>query len=143
MTEKTKKILKITALIVLPIAVSAVGYYAIYKPYKKRKDEEEAKKEAEDAAKTNVIVDDKGNTAPIVSDSFPLKLGSKGANVKRLQNLLVKKGWNYDFSKPNSGYGTFGKQTLANVQRVFKKDTVTLAELQAAETPTRGVPKGW
>lgn len=139
MTEKTKKILKIAALIVLPIAVSAVGYYAIYKPYRKRKDEEEARKEANEVVVTGAIKDEKGAVAPVVADGFPLKLGSRGENVKRLQRFLVKKGWNYDFSKPNSGYGTFGKQTLANVKRVFNKESVTLNELSTAEHTGKAV----
>ncbi len=140
MDAKHEKILKIVALIVIPIAI-AVPSYLIYKAYKKRKDEGNALEEEVTASATNTIKTEGGTIVPVVGDNFPLHLGSKGPNVKKLQDLLVKKGWNYNF-KTQAGYGIFGKQTLANVQKYFKKDTIDPSDLiEQVDPPKAGLLK--
>ncbi len=134
-SEQTKKVLKIVGGIAV-VGVTGTLIYLGVKKYKKSKDEAAAKLEAEEEAKKGAITSKDGNQVPIGNDSFPLHLGSKGANVKKLQDVLVKKGWNYDFSK-QAGYGTFGKQTLANVQKYFKKDFIDASDLVEKTVPVK------
>lgn len=56
------------------------------------------------------------------NDSFPLKKGSKGSNVAKLQGAFNKFYRNAKDFTPLDTDGEFGSKTLAALQRVFGKD---------------------
>jgi hypothetical protein len=105
MEKNTKKI--------IAGALAVLGIYLIYRYYKKPKD-----------ATSTTPVEPPPVYVPSTDpkDSYPLKKGSKGANVESLQKLLLK----IDSTLlPKFGAdGDFGSETEAAVKKLLNKVTV-------------------
>ena len=69
------------------------------------------------------------------NDDFPLGFGSAGDNVKDLQTILVRAG--YDMA-PYGVDGVFGTETLKAVRLLFGKDTVDYNDMVNYVTNTFG-----
>lgn len=63
---------------------------------------------------------EKSETSPEANDDFPLKLGSKGERVRKLQTYLLK-------NHGTSGIvtDTFDKTVLERIKRIFKQEEIS------------------
>jgi hypothetical protein len=114
-------------LIGLPIAI---GLYLIVREVTKKP---KTKKQEDDVINDDVIIVDGGSGSGSGSrnDSFPLKKGSKGNNVRRLQTALKKIN---PSALPRYGVdGDFGNETEAELMIQTGKTTCTSAELTTLE----------
>jgi len=115
------------ALIGVPIAI---GIYLIIKQVSKNSKKPDV----------TPIIDDV-TPAPPVSSDFPLKKGSKGASVRRLQTALTKLNAS---ALPRYGVdGDFGSETEAALVAQTGKKTCTEAELKALESQASKVSTTW
>jgi len=101
---------------IIAAGLALVGVYFIYQYYSKGKVSNPFATK-EDDKKTS-----SGLSTSTKSDSFPLKKGSKGDNVKMIQQLLLK----IDRSiLPKFGAdGDFGSETESAVQKTLNKKTI-------------------
>ena len=111
-------------LIGLPILI---GGFLIYKQFRKPKVKPSVTPSNED----NYIIGGGGNSGGSRNDSFPLKKGSYGNNVRRLQTALKKIN---PAALPKYGVdGDFGSETEAALKNQTGKTTCTSEELVRLE----------
>jgi hypothetical protein len=116
MTEETGKQKRNKRFIYIGLGIVAlvITFFVgrkIYRRWKEKKAlEEAAKKELAANAFNNLKPGDPGMNTPEVDDSFPLVIGSKGDNVRYLQQALNRLGPKFGMA-PLSEDGNFGKKT--------------------------------
>lgn len=82
---------------------------------------------------TTTVVSSSGSNSGVVSNSsFPLKLGSKGTLVKRLQNALIKKFGSGVLPKFGAD-GDFGSETFNALKSKDLPTVVTLSTIELLE----------
>jgi len=96
-----------TLLVLLLIVVVAVGMFLDFSSFRKKVEEAEAEPEQEDSTNTTIM----GN------DNFPLKVGSRGLRVTKLQKNL-----NIIYKKSIAEDGKFGTDTLSLVRLIGRDD---------------------
>ena len=112
-------------LIGLPILI---GGFLIYKQFRKPKVKPSVTPSNED---NDIIIGGGGNSGGSRNDSFPLKKGSYGNNVRRLQTALKKIN---PAALPKYGVdGDFGSETEAALKNQTGKTTCTSEELVRLE----------
>lgn len=87
-----------------------------------------------------------GSEKPKADDKYPLKNGSSGNNVVRLQKAIL----DYDLTKlPKFGYdGSFGSETESALLSIMKKKSATESDVMGLEqlalkNGTNGQWKNW
>lgn len=112
-------------LIGLPILI---GGFLIYKQFRKPKVKPSVTPSNED---NDIIIGGGGNSGGSRNDTFPLKKGSYGNNVRRLQTALKKIN---PSALPKYGVdGDFGSETEAALKNQTGKTTCTSEELVRLE----------
>lgn len=128
-------------LIALPILV---GGFIVYKKLSKKGDTTPDVKPNETPTPKETPKEKPKETTTTSSVGFPIKKGSKGAKVRELQNLILRKD---PKALPRFGAdGDFGSETEGALKRLFSKTSVeNQAELDAIRnvalpTYTAGAP---
>jgi hypothetical protein len=103
------------------VAGFAVGFVIVKMLFSKAGDDKELEPVA-DFLKPEKTDEKNTEKANLQDDSFPLKLGSKGQKVERLQIFLMRNlGW---IRKPN---GIFDLTTEERCRKYFKQDRISRA----------------
>ena len=128
--KKKKLIYLIAGLVILAVVIYLYIKYRQSKPFIPSTPEENAK----------TSTDLGGTSTPTATDSFPLKFGSKGLRVKRLQtwineqaNLMQAKNLGYVPNIPLAIDGVFGSKTDAALKAISKAQTWQGTYLKASD----------
>lgn len=124
MNKTTQKIL-----FALPIVV---GVYLIVRQFTKKP------KQPIPAPEPGVVT---GTTSGGSSDSYPLGVGSRGANVTRLQKAILAV--NSGLLPRYGADGIFGSETKAALQSLLGKTTATEADVISLESRSRSGSTTW
>lgn len=100
------------------LAVTAAGF-GVWYFLKKRKEKQQFAASIKGTTTSSSSSGVRSFSCMYLDSSFPLKFGTCGTNVKKLQNYLNSKGSGLDTD------GKFGPKTEAAVQKVFGTKTVS------------------